>query len=94
MMAEILSQVQQNPMEWIQPLINQGPIGVMLVWCVHVGSKIIGRHTRALNLNTESNMVLVLALKHLDDDHVIKQLAKGIQEKAKKEALNHDTLTD
>ncbi len=65
----------QGGLEWWQPLVNTGAIGAVLIWFMLRGEKKLDEQARsqkeiakALNINTRSNMIIVLSLKNLDEN--------------------------
>lgn len=71
------------PQEWYAPLLNAGAMGVVLLFFMWQFSKkdderIAAQRdlTKALNSNTQGMMIVVLALKNLDEN--IKEMARNI----------------
>ena len=71
------------PAEWWAPLANAGAMGCVLAWFMWQFSKkdderIAAQRdlTKALNSNTQGMMIVVLALKNLDEN--IKEMARNI----------------
>ena len=84
--AAIFAQATAAPIptgEWYAPLLNAGAMGVVLLFFMWQFSKKEDERiqaqrdlTKALNSNTQGMMIVVLALKNLDEN--IKEMARSI----------------